>query len=110
MGETYDTAADLRERARQLHAEADALRGSAQNIIVTVRDTLRTNLATRPYVTLAAVAGVGYLLGGGLTPRLARSLVVTGMRMAAGTIANEMLAAATRPTPPLTTSPSDDDL
>lgn len=110
MDKTQDTAADLRKRARQLQAEADALRNSAQSIVGTVRDTLQTNLATRPYVTLAAVAGVGYLLGGGLTPRLARSLALAGLRMAAGTIANEVLAAAARPAQPLHRTSDDDDL
>jgi hypothetical protein len=53
---------------------------------------LRQEVQAAPYRTLGLALAAGYVLGGGLTPRAVRLLVVTGGRAMAGNV----LAAAVR--------------
>lgn len=59
-----DLAGDLAETAVQLYERLD----------------IQRQLREHPYRTLAAAAGVGYVLGGGLFTPLTGSLVRVGMR------------------------------
>lgn len=54
-------------------------------------DQLLHSLETRPYQTIAATAGVGFLLGGGLFSGLARSLIGAGLRVGLATHATPVL-------------------
>jgi hypothetical protein len=53
---------------------------------------LRQQMLEAPYRTLALALVAGYVLGGGLTPRLVQTLVLTGSRVMAG----NLVAAALR--------------
>ena len=57
-----------------------------------VASFLRQEVQAAPYRTLGLALAAGYVLGGGLTPRAVRLLVVTGGRAMAGNV----LAAAVR--------------
>ena len=64
---------DLRAALASLESEATALAGLA-----------RRQMRERPYTTLGLGLAAGYVLGGGLTPRLAGALVATLGRAAVG--------------------------
>ena len=59
-----------------------ALTGAALQVAGEWRAFLREQLRRQPYVTLAAAAGFGYVLGGGLPTKLTRTLIGNGGRIA----------------------------
>jgi hypothetical protein len=66
--------------------------GQAAPAVPPVRDlyhSLQTRIDEHPYGTLAAAAGIGFILGGGLFSRLGAKLVATAIRVG--------LASATQP-------------
>lgn len=52
---------------------------------------LRENMAERPYTVVAAAAGVGYILGGGLKASATKVLLKAGVRSLARSVAHELL-------------------
>jgi dienelactone hydrolase len=50
-------------------------------------ERIRAAVAARPWEATAAAAGVGFVLGGGLTLRMLALLIETGTRMAASWLA-----------------------
>jgi hypothetical protein len=88
---------------RQPHG-ADALAGhgrqirhDAEALVATLRDTtdgvqryLIKQVEQRPLRTLGMAAGVGYLLGGGLSSRLTVFLLGAGVRVATAVVAREL--------------------
>jgi hypothetical protein len=59
-----------------------------------VRDlyhSLQTRIEEHPYATLAAAAGIGFLLGGGLFSRLGAKLVATAIRIGLASAAEPVL-------------------
>jgi hypothetical protein len=61
--------------------DARLLIGAVDSALRESETTLVRMMRERPLVAMGAAAGVGYLLGGGLTPRIAARLVTTGGRM-----------------------------
>jgi hypothetical protein len=56
-------------------------------------DTLaRDQLDRRPYLTLGALAAAGYVLGGGLPPRIMAFAFGVGTRLAANALAGQIAA------------------
>jgi hypothetical protein len=88
---TADTI-DLQARARAISAEAKALSGTVEETLHDVETYVRERMRTHPYATLAAAAGVGYVLGGGLPSRLTAVLLALGSRMALEVGARELTA------------------
>ncbi|MGH7805942.1 MAG: hypothetical protein ACREQJ_16460 [Candidatus Binatia bacterium] len=61
--------------------DARLLFGAVDSALRETETTLVRMMRERPLVAVGAAAGVGFLLGGGLTPRIATRLVTTGGRM-----------------------------
>lgn len=72
----------LAEESERVREEFMAFTGAARHVAHGWQSLLRDRLDRRPYATLAAVAGVGYVLGGGLPTALVRVLIGVGGRVA----------------------------
>jgi len=73
---------DLFEQGERLRADLRALGEAATHLTRGWQSLVRDRIERRPYATLAAAAGVGYVLGGGLPTTLLRVLVGVGGRIA----------------------------
>ena len=60
------------------------------------RQALEKAVADRPYLATAAAAGVGFLLGGGLTGRVLVLLLGAGGRVAGSWLSDEILGRSAR--------------
>ena len=78
-------------RGREVLNEARTLASSLEEAYDEIEEYLREQMEQRPYATLGAAAGIGYILGGGLPSRLTGLLVSLGTR-AAFTMAIQQLA------------------
>lgn len=109
-GPTDDVGADLSGTAQPGNGAADpssepllgarfeVLREEASEFAETVQETahevgavLRHQMQTRPYTTLGMAAGAGFILGGGLSPRLTYALLGMGGRLVAARVLQEVL-------------------
>ena len=72
---------ELQARVEQISTEARALGSTVETTYRDVEATLRTHMDEHPYALLAAAAGVGYVLGGGVPSRLTSLLLGIGTRM-----------------------------
>ena len=59
-----------------------------------VASFLRQEVRATPYRTLGLALAAGYVLGGGLTPRAVRLLVMTGGRAMAGSVLGSAIRGA----------------
>jgi hypothetical protein len=66
---------------RHAYDEARALVSSLDRATVEVRDLVRKQLETRPYMTLTMASAFGYIFGGGPPARLAGLLLGFGSRI-----------------------------
>jgi len=73
----------LREHARAVQREGQALAGSARDAVNDVRALAQEQLEARPYGVLALAFGAGWLLGGGLPLRMVVFVGGIGARLAA---------------------------
>ena len=64
-----------------LGEDATALASAIDGALHDGERFLRRSMGERPLVTIAAAAGAGFLLGGGLTPSIAARLVSSGSRI-----------------------------
>ena len=62
--------------------DARGLASTVEEAFDEIQDYLREQLEQRPYATLAAASGIGYILGGGLPSRLTGLLFGWGTRVA----------------------------
>lgn len=74
-------ATALLQQGRRLADDAMTLLDDTTRTANTARAWALNMVETRPYVSLAAAAVVGYVVAGGLTTRLTRLAAVTGGRM-----------------------------
>jgi hypothetical protein len=89
---TASTTEELQARVEQIGAEARALGSTLEETIRDVQATLRSQMEQRPYAMLAAAAGVGYVLGGGLPSRLTSLLLGIGSRVVLEAAARDLTA------------------
>jgi hypothetical protein len=75
-------ARDLYEQGREAGERLADVAVALGRVVRSGNTALRHNMKRRPYGTFAAVAGVGYVLGGGLSPAALRLLVAAGGRVA----------------------------
>jgi ElaB/YqjD/DUF883 family membrane-anchored ribosome-binding protein len=78
------------KHARQLRQETGALAASAEAAVGDLQGALRHELDCRPYATLAAAAGVGFVLGGGLASRLTQTMLGVANRVVMAVVAREI--------------------
>lgn len=78
-----DASAATQELLRQSIAAKDnamALLTSVQGVVATASNAVREQMQARPYVTMGAAAGAGYVLAGGLASSLSRRIVSAGTK------------------------------
>lgn len=98
-GSHFKRIAEQSQRARD---EAQAFAGALEGVVDEVRELLVEQLEQRPYVTLGAMAGLGYVLGGGVPRRASGIALAIGGRIAVNMALREILggqADAPDPTP-----------
>ena len=82
----------LGDHARQIHHEAEALAAAVRDATDDVQRYLTAQVERRPFTTLGMAAGVGFVLGGGLSARLTVVLLGTATRLATAVAARELSA------------------
>ena len=81
-GSSSPSARQLLAESQRLREDVTALAGAVRQVTHGWEAVLRDRLERRPYATLAAAAGIGYVLGGGLPTSLLRVLLGVGGRIA----------------------------
>jgi len=98
-GDIVEGANEVRERfdeARQdLRADVEALSETVGHAAQELGSYVREQLRERPYAALGAAAGLGFVLGGGLTLRVGSLLFGTGGRILASMVLREVLRPTT---------------
>lgn len=88
------SAAATQELFRQsIEAKDNAMKliTSVQNVVGIAESAVREQMAARPYLTMGAAAGVGYVLAGGLASSMSRHLVRAGTKAATAFVAGVVL-------------------
>jgi hypothetical protein len=80
----------VRQEVSGLTAEIEGALGDLERLV-------RGQLEHRPYATLAAASGLGYMLGGGVPPVLGRMLFGMGGRLAILLLAERVRAGLSTP-------------
>ncbi len=88
---------EISHQTQRLSAELEELGNTTQALVDSVGALLRDQLRRRPYTMLATAAGVGYVLGGGLSLGLARAAVMMGGRLMLGNAVARVVNSATEP-------------
>jgi len=78
------------DHGRQIQHEAEALATAVQGAADDVQRYLAAQLEQRPVTTLGVAAGLGFVLGGGLSARLTVVLLGTATRLATAVVAREL--------------------
>lgn len=78
------------DQARQIQQDMRTLVGSLQAGAEDAERYITGEVKSRPYSTLAVAAGVGYVLGGGLSLRMTKLLIGVGTRLAMAVAAREL--------------------
>jgi len=82
----------LGDHGREIQHEAEALATAVRDTADDVQRFLTEQVKQRPFTTLGVAAGVGYVLGGGLSARLTIVLLGTATRLATAVAARELSA------------------
>jgi hypothetical protein len=72
----------LQHQGARVRQEMNGLTAEVESALGDLEKMLRTQLAERPYTTLAAASGLGWVLGGGVPTALTRLVLGFGGRMA----------------------------
>jgi hypothetical protein len=86
----------LRDSVRALQRDARELVGAIEQLSTSVGDALREQLDRRPYATLGAGFVAGYVLGGGLSLRLATLIGAAAARAAMMQLVSQGVGSAAR--------------
>ena len=74
----------------EVRENADDLAESFSDTLDDVKQFARKQTRQRPYAALGMAAGVGFILGGGLTVRVGSTLLGIGARVALNTVLREV--------------------
>jgi ElaB/YqjD/DUF883 family membrane-anchored ribosome-binding protein len=107
MGDTANGAANahqeqphdfdaLGDYGRQVYHDAAALAATLRDATDAVERYLTAQVEQRPFSTLGVAAGLGYVLGGGLSSRLTVVLLGAATRVATALVARELGARMVR--------------
>ena len=80
----------LGAHARQIQHDAETLAAAVCDATDEVQRYLTAQVEQRPFSTVGVAAGVGYVLGGGLSSRLTAVLLGTATRVATALVAREL--------------------
>jgi hypothetical protein len=78
----HQSTRELVEQSKRVREDVAALAGTVRQVTRGWESLVRDRLEQRPYATLAVVAGVGYVLGGGIPSGILRLLLGIGSRLA----------------------------
>ena len=81
-------AGHLDDIAEEVQSLGESLRGATDE----AHEVLAEQASTRPYLTLGAAAGAGFVLAGGLTPKISAWLLSYGGRMLLGKLGRSLLS------------------
>jgi hypothetical protein len=84
------------EQSRRVRDDLEGLVSAVVEARTEWEDRLRERLTARPYVGLATAAGVGYVLGAGISPTLVRAAVALGGRVAFAIVMRRLAATLTQ--------------
>lgn len=93
-------ARSVADWGRQVGHDARVLTATVQDASASLESYLTAQVARRPYGTLGVAAGIGYVLGGGLSSRLTVALFGTATRLALALAARELGARLLPSEPP----------
>ena len=81
---TTSTVATQELLRQSIEAKDNAMKliSSVQNVVGIAESAVREQMAARPYITMGAAAGIGYVLAGGLASSVSRQLVKVGTKAA----------------------------
>lgn len=80
----------LADHGRQIQHDAEALAAHVRDATSSVQHYLTAQVEQRPMTTLGVAAGLGYLLGGGLSSKLTLLMFAAATRLGAAVIAREV--------------------
>ena len=83
-------APSLSDYGRQIQHDAAALTATVQEATTGLESHLTAQVTRHPYGTLGVAAGIGYVLGGGLSSRLTVALFGAATRLAMALAAREL--------------------
>src|SRR6266446_5027481 len=90
MNESRSHAQRLWSNTRQVSSDANALVGALEEMASEVEALVQEQIDERPYMTLAAAAAVGFVVGGGLATRMTKALGGIASRVAIAVAAREI--------------------
>jgi hypothetical protein len=90
MDEARSHAEQLWRSTRQAGSDVNALVDALEDMVNEAGQMMQHQVEHRPYTTVAAAVGVGFVLGGGLATRLTRTLVSIAGRLALAVTAREI--------------------
>lgn len=88
-----DGVSRLLEQSRRVRDDLEGLVSAVADARSAWEEQLRARLTERPYVGLAAAAGVGYVLGAGVSPLLLRAAFGLGTRVAFAMVMRRVVGA-----------------
>jgi hypothetical protein len=80
----------ISDRGRQIHHDAATLAAEVRGTTADLERYLTDQVKRRPYRTLGVAAGIGYVVGGGLSSRLTAVLLGAATRLATALVAREL--------------------
>jgi hypothetical protein len=86
---------ELLRQSKEAKDSALALLGNVQSVVGLAEQAVREQMQARPYLTMGAAAGAGYVLAGGLASSLTRQLVKAGAKAATAYLAGMVLKKVT---------------
>jgi hypothetical protein len=86
-------AADVVDSSK-VKEDVQALAGAVQTTRTSLQSFVQTQVEERPLAVLGTAAGIGFVLGGGLAPRVLRTLLTLGTRLAINAVISEVIAVA----------------
>jgi hypothetical protein len=82
----------LQQRSARVRHEVSGLTAEVEDALADFERLVRRQLEQRPYATLTAASGIGYVLGGGMPTALSRLLFGMGGRIAFMMVAQRLAA------------------
>lgn len=89
-----DATRRLREHGDELRREGAAMAASARGAAEELSRFTRGELERSPYLTLGATFALGFVLGGGVPPRLLVAVTALGARAAMASLMREVASGA----------------
>jgi|GEM_PF-1652909 len=84
----------FQEGVNRLTQEGQQILGTVNGLLNNARKVVQQNVEQRPYVMLGAAAGVGYVLGGGLSSALTQMGIRVGSRFILARIVKDVVEAS----------------